>query len=89
MKITIDTAHDSETDIRKVIVLLSTLVDRGEGTDSAPGEPRMAIGGDENVFSLFDQPAAAGEKEKTDEKTGAQEGAEKAEPFKIDGLERY
>lgn len=85
MKITIDTAHDSEMDIRKVIALLSTLVDRGEAGTGVFAEQRPAMGGDANVFSLFDQPPAAGEKE---EKTGTPT-KEKGEPFKIDGLERY
>lgn len=81
MKITIDTAHDSEMDIRKVIALLSTLVDQGE-TTGAVEEQRPMSG---NVFSLFDQPAAGEKEEKAAERT---EGGK--EPlFKIDGLERY
>lgn len=86
MKITIDTAHDSEMDIRKVIALLSTLVDRGDAGANVFAEQRPAMGGDGNVFSLFDQPPAAGEKE---QKTGTAPTEKKGEPFKIDGLERY
>lgn len=86
MKITIDTAHDSEMDIRKVITLLSTLVDRS-GTTGAVEEQRP-MGAEGNVFSLFDQPAAGEKEEKAAEPAEKTEG-EKEQLFKIDGLERY
>ena len=82
MKITIDTVSDSEEDIRKVIALLSTLVDRSKQGDvfsaATPG-----VSAPENVFGIFEnvssEPAEPSPTTKKEEK----------EPFKIDGLELY
>ncbi|MDO8642872.1 MAG: hypothetical protein Q7R76_04810 [Candidatus Woesearchaeota archaeon] len=95
MKITIDTTHDSETDIRKVIALLSTLLDRnstsasmGSTGMSAPDAPTAADGN--SIFSMFDttldSPASAHDEITAQETNPAKE---KEEPFKIVGLERY
>ena len=92
MKITIDTASDSEQDIRKVITLLSTLVDR----DRTPGQDGVSLpsletahavhkGNDGNIFSMFDTTPAAPSKPAEKQR----EQKEKPEPFKIDELELY
>ena len=82
MKITIDTASDSEEDIRKVIALLSTLVDRSKHGDVfSAATPGVSM--PDNVFGLFEN--APRESSESSPATKKQE----KEPFKIDGLERY
>lgn len=80
MKITIDTASDSEEDIRKVIALLSTMVDRSkQGAVFSAATPGGSA--PENVFSIFENAPQ--------EPAEAQPKKEEKEPFKIDGLELY
>lgn len=84
MKITIDTASDSEEDIRKVIALLSTLVDRSkQGDVFSAATPGVAP---ENVFGIFEN-APNAPRESPESSPAAKKGEK--EQFKIDGLELY
>lgn len=81
MKIMIDTARDSEEDIRKVIVLLSTIVDRSKQGDIFSAANRGVA--PENVFGIFENASQeSGSSAATAKK-------EEKEPFKINGLELY
>ncbi len=85
VKITIDTTRDSHEDIRKVIGLLSTMIDAANGTFPTPRAEPPTPEQSESLFDIFDTPQRTDTPERKPE-TGNEGDKER---FKVDGLELY